>query len=200
MIITVDEVKTLQQIDESYWDTLIGKLIPLCEEAICNHCKNNFVQKRFFISDSNVSFDIANNKITLSSGITHYFIAGDTIHIDGTFRNDGKFSIDSVDGNTLTINSLYSLKSEPDETVAHIYRVDYPKVIKSVISQMINFNINEYTPGLKSEKLDDYSVAFANASSGSSYPDGVLADLYEFKNIYWDECLVGDKYGYRQLL
>lgn len=185
MIVTKDEVKTLILESSTTYDDYIEALIPYVEEEICNYCKNDFCDVRFtYFSSNDITFDSSDNSINFTDIDSYDLKVNDTIRVYGSLRNDRAFSINTINSNSLIIDSIYSIEDE-DETdeVKYITKIKYPLTIKLIISQMIKFNIDtlKLTSGAKSEKIDDYSITLEDMKD---YPSQILSKLNRYRKLY----------------
>jgi len=156
---------TLQVISDE--DMIIESLIPAVESHVRAICKNNFVNKEFYVSDGatftdgNVSGMIAiNNVDKLKLGKFN-----DILIVD-SYYNDGYFSVDSFTASSIATNFLDEVYNETSPCT--IYRVDYPKQIKPIFCKMINWQLNNqtnYSGGtVKAESIGKYSVSYERIS------------------------------------
>jgi hypothetical protein len=191
MIATLAEIKTLLGISVSTHDARIQALIPLVEEDVCDHCRDDFLSVKYgslaIIESGTLVFNNSANTITCND--TTDFAINDDIRIYNTVRNDGPYRISNVSSNVLTIDSVYSLV---DETVsAFLIKVEYPKALKRVFANMINYNIKDkFDKAVKTEKIDDYSYTLSDNVEG--YPNSIVNNLNgyrkPFKQNYANYC------------
>lgn len=198
MIITLNKAKTLLQIGDTSKDTLIESIIPIVEAFVCDYCNTDFVDKYFdYISSNAISFDNASGIITFNNISSSDFEVGDNLRVYGSLRNDGVYTIDIITTNTITINDINSLVNESSGESIILTKTIYPKSIDLIVSQMINhiLNIPKMTPGLVSEKIDDYSYSLSDFTNG--YPSTVIAGLKIYRQLYKMTLSGGGLYGYR---
>lgn len=180
MIITLSEVKTLLQIGSSY-DTLINALLPIIEDQIIDYTKNNFT-KGDGIVKSTLSFYTHSITDSTLGFDTTYWKPGQSIRVDGTDDNDGTYNIDSV--STSAIIVLEDLITETEGNPIQIRKVQYPKGLKLIASDMIKFNLStsKAGSGIKSESIDDYSVTFDECKN--AYPMRIWQSLNKYSKYY----------------
>lgn len=186
MIATLSEIKALLGITSTTNDTRIESNIPLIEQAICNHCRNDFIDKRNGVFTVKVygTITVSESAKTIELPTSHDFIAGDDIRIYGSIRNDGAYRIDSVNSNTLTIDSVYSLKD--DESVALVLKVNYPIDLKTIVANIVSYNINDkIDKTMKTEKIDDYSYTMSDNING--YPSSLTNGLNNYRKLYKED-------------
>lgn len=187
MIANRTEIKALLNISDDTWNDFIDLNIPIIEQIICDYCNDDFIDRRYdyFISNE-ISFVNSNNSINMTSINDKNLIVGDNIRVYKSKRNNGIFTIDTVNENNFIINSLYTINDEDAAESIYICKVDYPKPLKLTISKMINFLINDLdeakTPGAKSEKIDDYSITYGETYQG--FPMSIMKQLNVYRQLY----------------
>jgi len=190
LIATAEEVKTLLQITGTTKDTLIDLLLPLIESDIHTYTKNDFIKddEETYINKKTISFETTGNKILDSGNEMNTFSDNQTIKVFGSKSNDGIYYIDSVSGdyNYLSINDESTLIDESADNDIRIYRVTYPKELKLVFSQMVNYKLNVSAPNITSESIDDYSVSF-DQNINNGYPVSIIKALSRFSMYYKKE-------------
>jgi hypothetical protein len=182
VIITADEVKTLLQNDNIDSD-LLDLNIPIVEQAICEYCNNHFIDKQFdFFSSSNISFVNSDNSINMTDIENKKLVAGDSIRVYKSLRNNQTFTIDEVSTGKIIVNSIDTINDEDENETVYIAKIKYPIPAKFTAAQMINYNMEKFTPGVKSEKIDDYSIVREEVIGG--YPAGYMTSLQSYRQVY----------------
>jgi hypothetical protein len=204
MIATLSEIKRINHIAQSDTskDTDIKFFMQVCEEEIHDICKNDFIRDRDLINEKylpstdTISFEASTYKILdNNNGLYDAFISGNSIKIFGSLENDGIYYVDTVAGNGsyLTIDSDYgSLTDEDAGELISLYKLWYSKSLKFVIAQMINYRLStdslKVGKGIKSEKVDDYSITFSNdnksSESLSGYPSNIMKMLQPHRKYF----------------
>lgn len=184
MIATLNEIKTLLQISDTSKDDLIDTLTPLVENDIVDYT-NAFRDKVNYVSSNSWVFTDATTP-TISS-VSNNFVAGQMIFVEGSMLNDGVYTIDSVSGNTININSLYSLSDENSNYAITIYPLLVPKALKLIFAQMVNFRLDKYINNIKSESLGDYSVTYGSEATNmiNGYPANIIQQLNKYRKLRW---------------
>jgi hypothetical protein len=187
MIITLDEVKTILQIDVDTNDSLINMFIPLVEQDIVDYCKNDFIDEEFdFFSSNDITFVNSDNSINLTNISTKKIVANDSIRVYKSFRNNQVFTVSSVSTNKIIINSIDTIQDEDESETVYITKVKYPIPLKFVAAKMINYqlttNTDEFTPGMKSEKIDDYTITLEDTIQG--YPLSYMVALQRYRHLF----------------
>jgi hypothetical protein len=187
MIITRTEVKSLLKITDTDWDSFIDMNIPIIEQVICDYCNNDFIDKRYdWFSSNGIAFVNATNEITFTNIGNKDLIAGDSIRIYRSKRNNQSFTIDTVNSNSLILNDIDTVKEETADDVVYLTKLDYPKPLKLTVSKMMKFLMSELdnnkTPGAKSEKIDDYSITYEDDYQG--FPLSIMKFLNSYRYLY----------------
>lgn len=183
MIVTVDEVINLLQLPIDVDDDIIKYNIPIVEQAICDYCNTDFVDKNFdFFSSSNISFLSSDNSINMTDIENKKLVAGDSIRVYKSLRNNQTFTISSVTTNKIILDDIDTIQDEDENKTVYITKIKYPKISKLTAAQMINYNMENFTPGIKSEKIDDYSITLQESIGG--YPTNYMASLQSYRQLY----------------
>lgn len=185
MIITRSEVKALLSISSVDYDSFIDLNIPMAEQAVCDYCNSDFIDKQFdYFSSSAVSFINSNNSINLTNIGNKKIVANDTIRVYGSLRNDQVFTVDTVNTNSLILNSIDTITDEDEGEGIFISKVKYPVPLKFIVSKMIKYNIDRLTKeqGVKSEKIDDYNITYEDNVNG--FPTSIMNQLNVYRQLY----------------
>lgn len=196
MIITLNEVKTILQISVSTYDSLINMFIPIVEQDICDYCKTDFVDEEFdFFSSNDITFVASDNSINLTGISDKKLVANDSIRVYKSFRNNKTFTVDSVSANKIILNSIDTVQDEDEGETVYVMKVKYPVPLKFVAAKMINYqlvtNTDEFTPGMKSEKVDDYSITLEETING--YPLSYMVALQRYRHLFKKDLFNGVK-------
>jgi len=195
MIITLSKVKTLLQISNNTYDTLIKSLIPLVEETIVDYCNNYFIDKdleldglrlpKVYMHNKNLEFVNSTNSIDNSvTDLTSYdFNVGDSIRVFNSKFNNQSFTIESISTGSIVLNDIDTIKNESGNIVL-VARLEYPKPLEITAAQMIKFNMSKITPGMAAETIDVYSYTLGESISG--YPKLIINTLNNYRKLYLD--------------
>lgn len=187
MIITRTEAKALLNITASTWDSFIDMQIPIIEQIVCDYCNNDFPDKIFdWFSSSAIVFTSSTNSIDLEDIGNKKLIANDTIRVYKSLRNNGAFTIGTVNADSLIINNINTIIDENENEGVYITKIDYPKPLKLTASKMLEFLIagitEDKTPGAKSEKIDDYQITYEDNYQG--FPMSIMKALNMYRCPY----------------
>lgn len=199
MIATIDEVKSILGMDlgSTSQDSRIKVIASIVEPEIHDICKNHFIrdidiENSKYVGLNTISFSESDNKINDSSSSLGCFVAGNNIKVISSLENNGIYLISSVDvnGAYVVIDTDYGeLVDEDAGEYIGIYKLWYPRGLKFAYAAMINYHLstdkNKINKGIKSEKIDDYSVNFGNVSaSGHGYPSSIINMLMAYRKYY----------------
>lgn len=185
MIATLTEIKSF--INDSEHDSFINLNIPIIDQTICDYCNNDFIDKNYdYINSSSVVFNSNNNSIELSNIGNEKLLSGDSIRVYKSLRNNQTFTIDTVNTDSLILNSIDTIIEEDEGESVYIVKLNYPKPLKMVAAKMIKHLIGELdsdiTSGALSETIDDYSITFENYYQG--FPKSIMSSLNTYRQLY----------------
>jgi hypothetical protein len=122
----------------------IDAIIPPFEGWLCNYLSNyfhtgNWVSKNTYsfsasaITDSETGF--------LDDGIEFADLMD--VHVEGSYLNDGVYSIDTAVAATLTLNSKYTFESEDLGATVTLTRIRWPKGLKLAVAKAIEYELGK---------------------------------------------------------
>jgi hypothetical protein len=172
----IETIKNLLGLSD---ETAIIQKFPIVESAVCSYCRRYFADMEYTTQSGNFIFGTDNSIII--NNVTDLNI-GDRIRFLNTHRNSLK---------TFTINSIINTKIYVNETVLEeikdsvILRINYPLDLYNIFAQMIQYNIDmtKNTIGVKSEKIDDYSIEFS-ANTINGYPSLIMESLNNYRKVF----------------
>jgi hypothetical protein len=175
-IITVPTIKNLMQIADNKKDGIIAKLIPVARDRIVKITQNPFVQGDIYMTGLSCVFTAGTRTIDASSSFSaEGFAVNDEIRIDFSYRNDGYYTISSIDDDEIVLISANNIVSEISGASITISLVEYPDGIEHALAAMIYYDAYERNKryGVQSESLGDYSASYFGDNS-YGYPRGQL--------------------------
>jgi len=187
MIITRSEAKALLKITNTDQDSFIDLNLPTIEQIICDYCNTDFINKQFdYFSSGSISFISEDNSINMSGIENKKLVAGDSIRVYKSLRNNQTFTIDSVSIGKIIVNNIDTITDEDEGKGVYITKITYPKPLKLTAAKMMNFLIadldEDKTPGAKSEKIDDYSITYEDDFQG--FPLSIMKALNFYRQAY----------------
>jgi hypothetical protein len=196
MIATLAEIKTLLGITGTTYDTQIKLNIPIAEEAICNHCNNDFLDTKqsyrlgyilaVYVYRATLSFVASTNSINdSSSGLAGLnFKIGDSVRVYNSIHNDQIWTIKTVAAGSIVFEDIDTVTNESSTNESILMaRLAWPKSLKGVMAKMIKFCIdNKINTGLKSESFDDYSYTNFDVNDYSNgFPKTIMNSCNNYR-------------------
>jgi len=194
-LLTVDECKSILNLEDNTHNERIQTLIPIVQQDIADYCNNGFDDKVIY-RYSGSEFDFVRGSTLIATTRADYihdagdgistagFKAGmDIVVIGGS--NEGFYTIKTASTDTLTLTSTGAIEDQSQTTYYQwsgnikVARVNWPKPLKVIAAQMIWYLLDDPKPkAVQSERVDDYSVTYIGSHS---YPDRVEAGLNKYK-------------------
>lgn len=178
-------LKTFIQETSTAYDTLIDMMIPVILEDIKEYTNNTFLESTRYVFDDLISFSTDTNKISCNNtswDFSSQLRAGDIIHVNYSKYNDNYYSLSTVASSYILTNEILITESSDSGKRVLITRVDFPKDLEFIASNMINYQIkNINNKDVVSESLGDHSVSYGSNQSG--YPEAIIKPLRKYKKI-----------------
>lgn len=168
MILTLDEAKTLLKITGTDQDEYLSTILPMVESDIIHYTKNDFGVVD--MTSTKVLDQVITSDNSLKSGDTILFLTG--------INADIPFTVASATPTEITIVELI----DSDIYSRTFVKVKYPKGLKLVASNMVNFKLTENV-GIKSETIGQYSVEYDKLSV-AVYPQETWNALMKYSKYY----------------
>lgn len=170
MIITSDEAITLLQVKMAK-KPLLDELIPRTQDWLLNYLNNPFHTSNYTIS-SGIAFvhndgsaDVITDSENTFDDDEVEFSDNMDIHVQGSDRNDGFYSVATATAGTLTLvdDEHNTLVNESADNAILITRVKFPKGIEIPFARLLNYFMQkESNPNVKSKSLGGRSVTYAS--------------------------------------
>ena len=185
MIATLAEVKALLGITDTSYDTRITALIPIVEIDLLEECNNTFTNKSIsFGGTCTITTAGSVYKIECSDGGMDEvdFAVGDWIWLAGSTRNDGYYSIASIDDKYIEVDEI--LVAQATSSTMSLTLISIPAAIKIYFAKMVAWQLYHIKDdGLQSESIGNYSYSRSALASDAGYPSTFLGGLAKWKNI-----------------
>ena len=167
MIVTVDEIKTLINVDEDVdiYDNFIEANLRPVQDYILDYTNNDFRNTKVYVSGKAIAvkadgtIQITGKDLTGEGFYDECYIA-----IEGSLVNDGLYRVKSISTDTFTLDDNDNIRDENSTENAYIYRADTPNTIQLVAAQLILHLMRKsslYDKEVSSEQIGDYRVAYA---------------------------------------
>jgi hypothetical protein len=180
-IITVSAATQLLGITSSTYDSIFTILIPHVQKRICLMTNNWFVVSG--ISETSLDCDFTTSTLTVS-GIdwsAEGFATGDEILVDGSYRNDGWYTISAVSSSVLTIVSTASFVSEVSGASVTVALVRWDTSIQPIVANMLKYDVDirPKNQGLSSISLGNWSESYTQQGY-YGYPQDIISGLLNY--------------------
>ena len=183
-IITTAEVKTILQISGSDKDTYIAAMIPIMQDYITDYCNDVFLNEDIYVDGATFSFSSRTVSDSDSGFVAAGFVSGMDIFIEGSYSNNGLYSLNTVAAASMTTTSADPVSrvfvAEDAGANLTIYHVQFPQALKMACANMIGYQMSKQNlENVSSEKVGDYSVSYADVTG--EYPSNILSTLKHYK-------------------
>ena len=197
VLMAATEVEDWVRDTSTDYTSLIADYIPLVAEDVCTYLDNWFEDPVVFVdkagglkfnrgdtdsSDTSADTIVDDNNDMSTAG----FAPGMDVAVRGG-SNGGIYELAAVSTSTLTMTSTGVFVTQDQDASYNsvgwvkISRIHWPDAIKPIVAKMIWYQIEKSKPdGAISERVDDYSVAFAGARA---YPVQLLDQLRNWKQV-----------------
>lgn len=190
-LITKAEVKVRIGIatSDTSQDNLIDAMIEDLVDWLPEYLNNPFINLNLYYQASTISFNTKTISDSDSQFVEEGFVDGMDIYVWQSQHNNGHYTIQTVStSEILTVNASFTV--EAAGTVAPIiYQVQFPKGIRSVVSNMIKYQTTQAKQGLSSEKIGNYSVSYSetpfSGAGVSAYPSNIIGGLTTYRKLKW---------------
>jgi len=178
MILTATEVTIYSNISASVATIIAKQLIPIAQEKVVMKLNNYFVTDLYL--QGSVTFD-GSTIVSEDNFDDKNFTGSDDIYIYNSYRNDGYYTLSSVDGCTLNLASGYSVIDELSGRSVLISVVKWPLEVKSLVAQMIayDYDIRPKMRGLTSRSLGPLSESYGTLDE-DGYPKSITDGLSKY--------------------
>lgn len=169
MIISVNELRQYISTDEE--DQALEARLQALELLIRGHTNNNFQVK-----GTGRIADVVGGFFTVEA--LNPYKVGDTIHVSGSDKNDGLYTIKEADDNSFRVN-------EPtrDEIDIFVTLVDYPADVKMGVVELMKYDLEtrkKVRAGVQSETISRHSVTYTvpdASNTAKGYPQHLMGFL-----------------------
>jgi hypothetical protein len=186
MIATRSEIKTLLQIADTTYDSLIDTLLPICQGHIFAYTGSHFGVIPINAAGLKMSgltaltFAAADDSITDTAAGLPVFAVGSDIAIRGSQLNDGQYTVKTSTASVLTVNESLIDEGYISGQDVTIYLCKFPSSLKLIMANMIGFHIQNRDAGVVSESISG-AISTTYSDDGGDYPDGVKKALNKFR-------------------
>jgi hypothetical protein len=180
-IVTATEITIFTDISASAGTITASGLIPIVQERI-NHITNNWFTTDMYMGGT-VTFNATNGTLVSGSDWSvEGFVAGDEIHVYGSYRNDGYKTVGSVSTVTLTVATGSTVYNEPSGRSILVSVVQWPNALRYVAAQMVKYDFDDRTArpiGVVSHTLGPFSESYGSTNQMGGTPFGYPQELID---------------------
>jgi hypothetical protein len=110
------------------------------------------------------------------------FAVGDWVWLSGSTRNDGYYSVKSIDDGYIEVNEVIIAQSTL--TSMSLMLISIPAAIKIYFAKMVAWQLYHVKDdGITSESIGNYSYSRSAMAADAGYPSTLLGGLAKWKNI-----------------
>lgn len=182
-IVTATEVTVFSDISASAATITTSGLIPIVQERV-NYITNNYFTTDLCLQDTLTFNATARTIVAVNSFADQNFLAADEIWVYYSYRNDGYYTILTVDDKTLTLATGSTVIDELSGRSILVAVVSWAPELKYIASQMVYYNYDfraDRVDGVKSKRLGPWSESYDDTVQGGGYPTDLVSPLNEYR-------------------
>ena len=166
MVMTVAELR--QFIDTDIEDQALEARLQALELLIRGYTNNNFQVK-----GTGRIVDVVGGTFTMEA--LNPYEVGDTVHVSGSEKNDGLYTVKEVNEFVFTVNE------KTRDEIDFVTKVDYPMDVKMGVVELLKYDLEKRKKaGIQSETISRHSVTYqvpdaSNTENG--YPQHLMGFL-----------------------
>lgn len=170
MIMTVGEFR--QHVETDAPDAVLEARLQAIESFIRNYTNNNFQVK-----GTGRIVDVVGG--TFMTEALNPYEVGDTLHISGSDKNDGLYTVKEAGDDTFRVN-------EPtrDEIDVFVTKVEYPADVKIGVVELMKHDLNKRDKvGISSERISRHEVSYHAVDATNTvqgYPQHLMGFLQQY--------------------
>ena len=181
MIATLAEIKAILGISGTGSDTQITALMPNVQRFIIDYCNNDFSNSLYHNSIT-VTFTASSSKIEDLEGDVSDLEGSTNISVDGSYFNNNNYTVSTLADTEIVVDE--TLIDEDNGRSIVIRTVVYPESLKNTYASMINTKIIiGGSVGIKSKKLETFSVEYSTSNMAGGYLKSDLQSLNEYRKM-----------------
>ncbi len=170
MIMTVGEFR--QHVETDAPDAVLEARLQAIESFIRNYTNNSFQVK-----GTGRIVDVVGG--TFMTEALNPYEVGDTLHISGSDKNDGLYTVKEAGDDTFRVN-------EPtrDEIDVFVTKVEYPADVKIGVVELMKHDLNKRDKvGISSERISRHEVSYHAVDATNTvqgYPQHLMGFLQQY--------------------
>lgn len=170
MIMTVEELRQYISTDEG--DRVLEARLQALELFIRGYTNNNFQ-----VRGTGRIADVVGGRFELEA--LNPYEVGDTLHISGSEKNDGLYTVSETDDHTFRVN-----EKTRDEIDLFVTLVEYPADVKIGVVEMLKYDLEKREKAdVQSETISRHSVTYQALDANNSlagYPLHLMGFLKRY--------------------
>jgi len=167
MIMTVAEFK--QHVETDVPDAVLEARLRAVEEFIHNHTNNHFT-----VRGMGRICDVVGGMF-ITEALQPYAV-GDTLHISGSDKNDGLYTVKGAEDSVFTVN-----EKTRDEIDVYVRLVEYPADVKMGAVELVKYDIcRREKVGISAERISRHEVNYHAVDATNTvqgYPQHLMGFL-----------------------
>lgn len=167
MIVTVSEFRQFVETDET--DAVLEMRLKALELFVRGYTHNSFQ-----VRGTGRIADVVGGLFTVES--LNPFEVGDTLHISGSEKNDGLYTVKEAGDDTFRVN-----EKTRDEIDLFVTLVEYPEDVKMGVVELLKYDLeNREKAGIQSESISRHSVTYQTLDESNTdrgYPVHLMGFL-----------------------
>jgi hypothetical protein len=184
MVVTATEVTVFSNISASAVTVAASGLIPIVQDRI-NLLTNNYFTTELQFEEL-VTFNATARTITCST--EHFerwnFLAGDDMMVYRSYRNDGYYTLLSVNQKVATLATGSTVVDELSGQSILLSVVKWPNPVKYAAAQMVAYDYDvrpSVSAGIRSRSLGPWSESYGGDEGEFGYPKAILEALVPYR-------------------
>lgn len=169
MIMTVGEFR--QHVETDAPDAVLEARLQAIEMFIRNYTNNSFQVK-----GTGRIADVVGGMFAMEA--LNPYEVGDTLHVSGSDKNDGLYTVKEVNEFTCTVN-----EKTRDEVDVFVTKVDYPADVKIGVVELMKHDLNKRDKvGISSERISRHEVSYHAVDATNTvqgYPQHLMGFLQQ---------------------
>lgn len=147
MIVSVAEFRQFVETDET--DAVLEMRLKALEQFVRGYTHNSFQ-----VRGTGRIADVVGGLFTVEA--LNPFEVGDTLHISGSEKNDGLYTVKEANDDSFRVN-----EKTRDEIDLFVTLVEYPEDVKMGVVELLKYDLeNREKAGIQSESISRHSVTY----------------------------------------
>jgi len=186
MVLTPTEVSVYSTCTATVGTIIAGKYIEVVQQRIIDITNYDFTISGLYVHDAFTFYPSTYSIVSNGSDfLTYGFAVGDDICIQGSYRNDGIYTIASISGQTIVLTTGTTIYDELSGASIIIAVVRWPITVKKIAAGMVQYDIEvrpKMKSGVTSRSLGPLSETFnSDDFDAYGYPRSITGGLADYR-------------------